>query len=100
MILEKAFGASFILETYPHVAATILLVAALAVFALAMRYDISDPHRLTLRSDIAFWLHLAAAPALLYAMLGFIVTFGQGGIWWGEGAWVRPSPSFSSWRSS
>ncbi|MDX1144078.1 hypothetical protein GOL39_15695 [Sinorhizobium medicae] len=85
VILEKAFGASFILETYPHVAATILLVAALAVFALAMRYDISDPHRLTLRSDIAFWLHLAAAPALLYAMLGFIVTFGQGGIWWGEG---------------
>lgn len=41
-----------------------------------MRYDISDPHRQTLRSDIAFWLHLAAAPALLYATLGFIV------VWW------------------
>ena len=75
LALDKAFGVDFVLEQYPHLVAAILLVAALAIFALAMRYDISDPHRLTLRSDIAFWLHLAAAPALL-----------QGDVWWtGEG---------------
>ena len=86
LALDKAFGVDFVLEQYPHLVAAILLVAALAIFALAMRYDISDPHRLTLRSDIAFWLHLAAAPALLHAMLGFIVLSGQGDVWWtGEG---------------
>ncbi|WP_028001147.1 hypothetical protein [Sinorhizobium arboris] len=76
LALGKALGVNFILETHPLLAAAILFVAGLAIFALAMRYDISDPHRQTLRSDIAFWLHLAAAPALLYATLGFIV------VWW------------------
>ena len=50
----------------------ILLVAALALFALAMRFDLRDPARTTRNSDVAFWLHLGAAPALLYAMLSFV----------------------------
>lgn len=45
----------------------------LAVFAVAMRWDMSDPKRETRRSDVAFWLHLLAAPMIahpLFAWLG------------------------------
>ena len=50
-------------------------VAGLCVFALAMRWDISDPRRETRRSDIAFWLHLLAAPLIVhpvFAMMGLL----------------------------
>ncbi len=53
----------------------ILFALGLAVFALAMRWDMSDPERRTRRSDVAFWLHLLAAPLLahpVFAMLGLL----------------------------
>lgn len=59
-----------------------LFVGAMAVFAIAMRYDVSDPQRLTTRSDIAFWLHLAAAPALLYSLMGLVFLANGGATWW------------------
>jgi hypothetical protein len=37
----------------------------LAVFALAMRLDMSDPLRVSTRSATAFWLHVTAAPAIV-----------------------------------
>lgn len=45
--------------------AAVTLVLGLAVFAAAMAFDLSDPHRVTRRSAQAFWLHLVAAPALV-----------------------------------
>lgn len=57
---------------------TLVLVAGLAIFAFAMRWDISDRARETRRSDVAFWLHLLAAPMIahpLFWMLG--VTSGE-----------------------
>ena len=57
----------------PHVDETVLnvvlLVCGLAVFALAMRFDTSDPRRLTRRTDIAFWLHLLAAPLIVHPLI-------------------------------
>jgi len=44
----------------------LLFTAGLCIFALAMRWDSSDTQRLTRRSDVAFWLHLAAAPLLIH----------------------------------
>lgn len=41
----------------------------LAVFALAMRFDLSDPQRVTRRTDIAFWLHLLAAPMIVHPLI-------------------------------
>jgi len=49
------------------------LVAGIAVFAAAMRWDGTDTLRQTRRSDVAFWLHLLAAPLLvhpIFTMLG------------------------------
>jgi len=45
--------------------AWITLLLGLAVFAVAMVFDMSDPHRVTRRSANGFWLHLVAAPALV-----------------------------------
>lgn len=51
----------------------ILVAAGLAVFALAMRFDLSDPGRVTRRADIAFWLHLLAAPLIVHPVLSTLV---------------------------
>jgi len=42
------------------------LIAGIAVFAAAMRWDATDTLRQTRRSDVAFWLHLLAAPLLVH----------------------------------
>jgi hypothetical protein len=59
---------------------------ALALFAVAMRYDLSDPARQTRRSDVAFWLHLGAAPLLLHAVIGLFSGGGWSLVGFGEGA--------------
>ncbi|MEA3389350.1 hypothetical protein [Sphingobium sp. CCH11-B1] len=55
----------------------LLLLIGLAIFALAMWWDISDIRRETSRSDVAFWLHVAAgyqiaasAYRLLFGVVG------------------------------
>ena len=45
--------------------AWITLLLGIAVFAVAMIFDMSDPHRVTRRAANGFWLHVVAAPALV-----------------------------------
>lgn len=45
--------------------AWITLLLGLAVFAVAMAFDMSDPHRVTRRAANGFWFHVVAAPALV-----------------------------------
>ena len=45
--------------------AWITLALGVLVFAVAMAFDMSDPHRVTRRSANGFWLHIVAAPALM-----------------------------------
>ncbi len=74
-------GSSNVPVDYPIQTLMILLVTALGSFALAMRFDLSDPSRVTRRSDVAFWLHLATAPALLYStvLLALRLELASGG---------------------
>ncbi len=44
----------------------------LGVFAVAIRFDASDPSRQTRRADIAFWLHLLAAPMIVHAVIPLV----------------------------
>ncbi len=56
-----------------NIVLSLVLVAGLCVFAFAMYWDRSDTARQTRRSDVAFWLHLVAAPMIahpLFALLG------------------------------
>lgn len=48
----------------------VALLAGLAVFVFAMRWDLSDPARRTRRSDVAFWLHVLAAPLIVHPLAG------------------------------
>jgi hypothetical protein len=57
--------------------ALIFLCCGLAVFAIAMSYDLTDPERVTHRSDCAFWLHVLAAPLLVHSL---IELFPAGGV--------------------
>lgn len=52
---------------------SITLACGVAVFALAMRFDLSDPERVTRRTDIAFWLHLLASPLIVHSLVGGLV---------------------------
>jgi hypothetical protein len=48
------------------------LLSGVAVFAIAMRFDLSDRLRATRRSDCAFWLHVLAAPLLVHSLIGLV----------------------------
>jgi hypothetical protein len=52
----------------------IIFFCGLAVFAFAMQFDMTDPERRTRRTDIAFWLHLLAAPLIVHSLTKGLVT--------------------------
>ena len=55
----------------------LLFLCGLAVFALAMRFDLSDPARQTRRTDIAFWLHMLAAPLIVHPLVRGLIGDGS-----------------------
>ena len=55
----------------------VLLIAGLGVFAFAMWWDMSDRTRVTRRSDVAFWLHLAAAPMIAHPIFNLLGVLGD-----------------------
>ena len=61
-----------------------VLLLGVGMFLFAMRWDSSDPARVTRRSDVAFWLHLLAAPMIvhpIFSLLGLndgTATIGEG----------------------
>lgn len=69
VLVLSLLGWAFPAIVSPHIS-WFLLVAGLAMFALAMRFDLSDPERETRRTDVAFWLHLFAAPLIVHPLIG------------------------------
>ncbi|OYY68648.1 hypothetical protein [Sphingomonas sp. 28-63-12] len=55
----------------------ITLAAGVAVFLVAMGWDMSDKERRTRRADVAFWLHLAAAPLIAHPVFQLLGVFNQ-----------------------
>ena len=49
-----------------------LLALGICVFLFAMRWDASDPKRVTRRADVAFWLHLLAAPMIVHPVFSLL----------------------------
>jgi hypothetical protein len=62
----------------------VVLLLGIGVFLYAMRWDSSDPARITRRSDVAFWLHLLAAPMIVHPVFTLLglndgdATIGEG----------------------
>jgi hypothetical protein len=53
-------------EQAKNVILGLVLVLGVGIFLFAMWWDSSDRARLTRRSDVAFWLHLLAAPMIVH----------------------------------
>src|SRR3954471_22835826 len=62
-----------------------LLVLGVGVFLFAMWWDSSDPARETRRSDVAFWLHLLAAPMIVHPVFKLLGLSDGGGSLGGAG---------------
>lgn len=75
-VLGLAFGAAP--DFAGRFARPLLFVCGVGVFALAMRFDLSDPQRRTRRTDIAFWLHMLAAPLVVHPLVSGLI--GSGGL--------------------
>lgn len=58
-----------------HAIYPLVLVGGIATFALAMWWDGTDLKRQTRRSDVAFWLHLAAAPMIAHPVFHMLGVF-------------------------
>ena len=81
-LLLAGLGESF--EQLQNVVLGFVLVLGMAIFLVAMRWDSSDPARVTRRSDVAFWLHLLAAPMIVHPVFTLLglndgdATIGEG----------------------
>ncbi len=62
----------------PYGAPWLHLLGGMALFAIAMRWDMSDRQRATRRTDVAFWLHLAAAPIIVRSLFHLLGVFSPG----------------------
>lgn len=62
-------------EDWPRIRAILeatALLLGLGTFLFAMRWDASDRRRETRRSDVAFWLHLLAAPLIVHPVFSLL----------------------------
>ncbi|MEZ2130545.1 MULTISPECIES: hypothetical protein [unclassified Sinorhizobium] len=75
--LQWASGNPHILVDKPGIVSAVFVLCAIGLFAVAMYFDLGDRRRMTTRSDIAFWLHLGAAPALLYSVIALFSRDGN-----------------------
>lgn len=58
----------------------VVFVFGLAVFAGALRWDASDRERRTRRADVAFWLHILAAPMIVHSLAWSVAGVRYGSI--------------------
>lgn len=50
-----------------------IVACGLLTLVAAMAFDMTDPERKTRQADSAFWLHLAAAPQLMFGLKGMVL---------------------------
>ena len=65
-----------VFPTLAEFAMPLTFACGAAVFAHALWWDASDRRRTTRRADVAFWLHLAAAPLLVHPIFSPILLTG------------------------
>jgi len=73
-----AFVLASLVLTFPSLKAylnTMMFLGGIAMFILAMRWDMTDLRRVSGKSDVAFWLHLAAAPLIVHPIFSNLGIF-------------------------
>ena len=72
-----------------------MLLLGVGVFLFAMWWDASDRARLTRRSDVAFWLHLLAAPMIAHPIFT-LLGLNNGSSPWAKRWWSSACTSCSA----
>lgn len=66
----------------PFLGANVVLFGlGIGAFSFAMYWDLRDPDRTSLHSDVAFWLHLLAAPAIAHPIFWWVQSGGLPADW-------------------
>lgn len=84
LIISHLLNINEIFETAPFVFNLVLLMGAVAIFIGAMGFDHQDLARTKRWSDVAFWLHLIAAPMLLFGLVTLLVGDRHTIFWWAD----------------
>ena len=61
---------------YDYLPGLIAFLCGVSVLAIAMMWDAADRTRTTRKSDVAFWLHLAASPLIVHGSFSYLDVFG------------------------
>ena len=69
-------GVSFFGDVGLVIGGLLSVLIGVATIGVAIGLDMSDPKRATRKADYAFWLHLAAAPQIIFGLRGMISGFG------------------------
>jgi hypothetical protein len=78
-LLIAALGQN--VEQAKNVILGFILMLGIGMFLFAMWWDSSDRSRLTRRSDVAFWLHLLAAPMIVHPVFTLLgLTSGRASV--------------------
>lgn len=76
---------SLVLSVFPDTQNWIfylVFICGITAFLLAMHWDSADTQRVTGKSDVAFWLHLASAPLIIHPIFyGLGVFDGNESLW-------------------
>lgn len=68
-----ALVAALVFGSFPDLpAAFVFLPLGVAAFLLAMRFDMRDPLRQSRKADMAFWLHVLAAPMIVHSVMPWL----------------------------
>jgi hypothetical protein len=65
-VVLALLASSFDMTPHDPAFLAFMLLLGVGMFLFAMSWDASDPTRETRRSDVAFWLHLLAAPMMVH----------------------------------
>ena len=72
------FMIALLISVFPplqHHLMTLIFIGGVIVFSVAMRWDMADLKRITRKSDVAFWLHLSAAPLIVHPVFSDLGIF-------------------------
>jgi hypothetical protein len=58
----------------------LILAIGIVIFVAALLFDLTDPGRVTNRSDSGFWLHMVAAPMIVHALMSIFAWKSEGGV--------------------
>ncbi|MEQ1496025.1 MAG: hypothetical protein ABL912_09755 [Novosphingobium sp.] len=71
LVISGLMGANANADPEPYLL-PLVFASGVAIFGFAMRWDMSDTARETRRSDVAFWLHLLAAPMIAHPLFNWL----------------------------